>query len=324
MKKILCAIIALIIAFSAAALAEGEAVNISLTTGLPTDKTEQKLVAVQFDNTGKARPQLNMIEADVIYEAELTNGGYTRYTAIFNDSIPELIEAIRSARIMHIDIAIDWGATFIHFGGQSMVGTSIYDYLNSTSLLHSRYDGLYNTKDFYRDTDRAAPYNVVCRLTQIYDKIDTNMVTARSPMVFNENYTVKGTNTNIFRINYSIDQGYYPSYQYIPEEGVYYRFYNRRDNIDGNGQQYKCANVIVMQADYSWYDGDIERPVVALIGTNRCDYFIGGKHFTGAWVRSDVSAATTFYDDEGNIVQFKPGKTFVQIIKKAEQLELVS
>ena len=127
MKKILSAVIALILVFSTVALAEGEAVNYSLTTGLPTEKTEQKLVAVQFDNTGKARPQVNMIDADVIYEAELTNGGYTRYTAIFNDTIPELVEAIRSARMMHIDIAIDWGATFVHFGGQSMVGTSIYD-----------------------------------------------------------------------------------------------------------------------------------------------------------------------------------------------------
>ncbi|MBO4298070.1 MAG: DUF3048 domain-containing protein [Clostridia bacterium] len=295
-----------------------------MTTGLPTDKAEQKIIAVQFDNTGKARPQMNMIEADVIYEAELTNGGYTRYTAIFNDTIPELVEAIRSARIFHIDIAIDWGATFVHFGGQQMAGTSIYDYLNSVGLLHSRYDGLTNSKDFYRDTSRVAPYNVVCRLSQIYDGINSENVHARSPLTFNENYTVRGTNSNIFRINYSIDQGYYPSYQYIPEEGVYYRFYNRRDNLDANGEQYKCANVIVMQADYTWYGGDIERPVVALTGTNRCDYFIGGKHFTGSWVRSDVSANTTFYDDEGNIVLFKPGKTFIQIIKKAEQLELVN
>ena len=177
----------------------------SITTGLPTDQAEARIMICQMDNEPGARPQKGIGSADIVYETEIYDGGYTRYTAIFNDSIPELIEAIRSARIMHIDIAIDWGATFIHFGGQSMVGTSIYDYLNSTSLLHSRYDGLYNTKDFYRDTDRAAPYNVVCRLTQIYDKIDTNMVTARSPMVFNENYTVKGTNTNIFRINYSID-----------------------------------------------------------------------------------------------------------------------
>ena len=324
MKKLISMILALVFVFSAAALAEGEAVNYSLTTGLPTDKTLQKLIAVQFDNTDKARPQVHMIDADVIYEAEMWNGGYTRYTAIFNDTIPELVEAVRSARIMHVDIAIDWGATFVHFGGQQMVGTSIYDYLYNISLLHSRFDGMTDTKHFYRDTARVAPYNVVCRLSQINEDINTELVAARSPMQFSEtNYTVKGEDSEVFRINYSVNLGYYPSYEYRPEEGLYYRYYNRNEQFDGTGAQYTCSNVIVMQADYSWYEGASERPVVAFTGSNKCDYFIGGKHFTGTWVRNDVSSKTTFYDDEGNVVLFKPGKTFVQVIKKADQLELV-
>jgi len=325
MKKIIAAIIAFIFVLSTAALADETVVNYSLTTGLPTDKTEQKLIAVQFDNHGKARPQVHMVDADVIYEAEITNGGYTRYTAIFNDTIPELVEAVRSARIMHVDMAIDWGATFVHFGGQQMVGSSIYDYLNSVSLLHSRYDGLTDTKNFYRDTGRVAPYNVICRLGQIYDNIDTSKVTARSPMSFSDtDYTVRGSNCSIFRINYSIGEGYYPSYEYYPGEGVYCRFYNRKDQLDATGDHYTVSNVIVMQADYTWYDGSGERPIVALTGTNKCDYFIAGKHFTGTWVRNTVGDTTTFYDDEGNIVLFRPGKTFIQIIKKADQLELVS
>ena len=43
MKKFISLLIAMIFVFSAAALAEGEAVNYSVTTGLPTDKTAQKL-----------------------------------------------------------------------------------------------------------------------------------------------------------------------------------------------------------------------------------------------------------------------------------------
>ena len=66
MKKFISLLIAMIFVFSAAALAEGEAVNYSVTTGLPTDKTAQKLLAVQFDNTAAARPQINMIDADII------------------------------------------------------------------------------------------------------------------------------------------------------------------------------------------------------------------------------------------------------------------
>lgn len=323
MKRFLSILIVMIFAFSAAALAEGEAVNYSVTTGLPTDKTAQKLLAVQFDNTAAARPQVNMTEADVIYEAEIWKGGYTRYTAIYNDTIPETVEATRSARIMHIDMALDWDATFIHFGGQQMAGSSVYDYVKTVPL-KGRYDGLSDSTNFYRDTQRVAPYNVVTRLAQIYNNLDESMASTHSPLTFSaDQYTVKGDDVSVFRIGYSESLGYYPSYEYTAEDGLYHRYYNRADQIDGNGEGYACANVIVMQADYSWYDGASERPIVALTGSNQCDYFIDGKHFTGTWTRDAVTSSTTYYDAEGNVVVFKPGKTFIQIIKKAEELEIV-
>ena len=323
MKKFISLFIAMIIVFSAAALAEGEAVNYSVTTGLPTDKTEQKLLAVQFDNTAAARPQINMIDADVIYEGEMWQGGYTRYTAIYNDTIPETVEATRSARIMHIDMALDWDATFVHFGGQQMAGSSVYDY-SKTVPLKGRYDGLSDGVNFYRDKNRVAPYNVVTRLKQIYDGLDETKATTHTPLTFSADaYTVKGDDVKVFRIGYSQSLGYYPSYEYNASEGVYYRYYNRASQLDGNGQQYTCSNVIVMQADYSWYDGAPERPIVALTGSNKCDYFIDGKHFTGTWTRDSVTSSTTYYDADGNVVVFKPGKTFIQLVKKAEELEIV-
>ena len=109
-----------------------------------------------------------------------------------------------------------------------------------------------------------------------------------------------------------------------PDEGVYRRYYNRKDMIDGtSGKNYDVENVIVMYADYSWYDGASDRPIVALTGTNKCEYFIGGKHFTGTWTRSSVSESTSYLDDEGNVVAFKPGKTFIQIVKPSIELEIV-
>lgn len=321
MKRIISMICAAIMIFSSAAFAETAAVNYSLTTGLPTDKTEYKTVAVQFDNNSHARPQINMIDADVIYEAEVANGGYTRYTAIYNDTIPDAVEATRSARIMHVDIALDWDATFVHFGGQQMAGSSVYDYMKAVTLC-GHFDGLTDSVNFYRDTSRVAPYNVVTRLGQIYGKIERES-SRRSPLTFNTDFTVQGDNVNIFRITYNKAEGYYPSYQYNPDEGVYYRFYNRTEEYDGgSGEQYTCSNVIVMKADYSWYNNEADRPIVALTGTNKCDYFIGGKHFTGYWVRDDVYNSTTYYDDAGNIVVFKPGKTFIQIVKSDDLLEI--
>ena len=295
----------------------------SLTTGLPTDKP-YKAMAVQFDNSADARPQMNMSKADVIYESEIARGGYTRYTAIFNDEIPNLVEAVRSARIMHVDISLDWSAAFIHFGGQQMKGSSVYDYAKTVNI--KRFDGLSDSNNFYRDNKRVAPYNVVGRLGQMYEATEApEEETVHTPLKFSaENPTIKGENVSVFRIPYGPNIGFYPSYEYLADEGVYRRYYNRQDMLDGaDNAHYDVENVIVMYADYSWYDGASDRPIVALTGTNKCEYFIGGKHFEGTWSRSSVNDSTVYYDGEGSEVFLKPGKTFIQIVRTGVEIEIV-
>lgn len=340
MKKVIVILLVLMMVFSSAALAEqaapvqpaGDAamngqvvpeVQYSLTTGLPTDKP-YKALAVQFDNTADARPQMNMSYADVIYEMEIHNGGYTRYTAIYNDNIPDIVEAVRSARIMHVDAALDWSAAFVHFGAQYADGTNAQTYAEALGV--ERFDGMKDGKNFYRDNKRVAPYNAVARLAKIHEQAAAPAIeTVHTPLQFSaENPTIKGKSVSVFRIPYGVNIGFYPSYEYMEEEGVYRRFYNRKTMKDGaSGDTYDFENVIVMYAEYSWYDNAADRPVVELIGTNKCEYFIGGKHFTGTWVRESADQSTTYYDEEGNVVLFKPGKTFIQVVKPSIEIEIV-
>jgi len=330
MKKRICALIlGLLMVCVSCALAEGGAVPeetmISRTTGLPVANRPYKALAVQFDNTADARPQLNMSRADVIYEMEIHNGGYTRYTAIYSDDIPEMVEAVRSARIMHVDVSMDWSASFVHFGKQTGgVETNVETYVAAVGI--ERFDGMKDAKRFYRDSDRVAPYNVVARLNQVYEAATApDAETVHTPLSFSaDNPTIKGDNVSVFRIPYGEHIGFYPSYEYIKEEGVYRRFYNRRNMVDGaSGRTYDFANVIVMYADYEWHNGADDQPIVALTGTNKCEYFIGGKHFTGTWMRESVYQSTVYYDDEGKVVQFKPGKTFIQVVKPSVKIEIV-
>ena len=316
MKKIFAMILVLAVLMSCTALAEGETIY-SVTTGLPTDKTEQKVVGVQFDNSVSARPQMNMSRADVIYEVEIAAGGYTRYTAFYNDDIPELVEATRSARMHHIDLALDWDAVFIHYGGQNMAGTSIYDYVKTVQM-KGRYDGLTNSTDFYRDVARVAPYNVITKLGQIYGYLNEKHVTTHTPLKFDaENYTKKGDTVTEFEIPYRPELSFYPSYKY--EDGKYVRYYCGEKQIDGGTNEgYEFANVIVMKAIESYYNKEYDRPIVELYSKNKCDYFIDGSHFTGYWVRTKSTVSTTYYDDDGNEVIFKPGKTFIQVINNSD------
>ena len=327
MKRI--AVIALVLALVTSpvlALGEEETVSdvaigaTSITTGLPTGKADKIMVA-QMDNEPNARPQKGIASADIVYEIELYNGGYTRYTAVFNDQIPETIEAVRSTRMVNIDFYLEYGGCFIHFGGQQDAGSNIYEYVKTVDM-QVRFDGLSNSTDFYRDSARSAPNNVICKFQQIYDKVDWDKTTASSPLTFSEtDYTTGAETATQFEIAYR--DSYTPSYTYDEGTGRYKRFYNGKEYKDGDtGEQITCANVIVQYVTYDWYDGQSDRPKVTTTGTNKCDYFIGGTHFTGYWVRNSLTENTAYYDDAGNPVVFKAGKTFIQTLKDTKEVTI--
>lgn len=295
--------------------------SLSLTTGLETDKADQIMVA-QMDNEPGARPQKGIASADIVYEIEVYNGGYTRYTAVFNDTIPNEIEAVRSTRIVNIDFYLEYGGCFIHFGGQQYEGSNIYDYVKTVNM-QARFDGLSDSTNFYRDSNRKAPNNVVARFSQIYNQVNWDSTTASSPLHFSAaNFTQGDEAANQFSIPYR-ETSYLPSYVYNPNDGLYYRYYNGERYVDGyTGEQVTCSNVIVQYMTYDWYNGASDAPKVTTVGSNRCDYFINGTHFTGTWVRDSLTSNTIYYDEAGNEVLFKPGKTFIQTLKDTKEVTI--
>ena len=309
MKKGMFALCLIISLLATLAVAEAE----SCTTGLPTTKAYKPIVC-QMDNEPGARPQCGIASADVIYEAELYDGGYTRYTCVFNDEIPEKLEAIRSARIFHIDLYKEWGGIFTCFGFQYDDGTnaSIYAEENVQVLLN----GNAGLSGFYRDKDRKAPNNVVFELAERYNAIEEEFP-ERSPFVFSDTPTEGDEIVHEFEICYR--KSYDASFVWDDDAKVYLRYYNGKPQMDGyTSEQLSFSNVIVQNAEYTWYDGNGDRPVVALTGANTCEYFINGKHFSGYWVRNKVDENTTYYDDNGSLVKFARGKTFVQIVDSVE------
>ena len=320
----------LMMVLACSAMAEA---GFSLTTGLPTDKA-QEIMVVQLDNEPKARPQKGIASADIVYEVELYNGGYTRYTAVFNDQIPELVEAVRSARVVNADIYSEYQGAFVHFGARVEPDSNLYDYLNkhnyTADLDGNNHNGdkskvIYKVANmFYRDSGRAAPNNVVGKLQQMHDMVDWSQLSCRSPLKFNEYPTIPaGEDVNKFQIQYR-EGSYVPSYQWDASQGKYLRFYNGNPYKDGTtGEQVTCDNIIVQHVRYEWYGGKSEAPHAFLYEGNTCDYFIGGKHFTGTWKRDSISNNTVYLDDAGNEVYFNPGHTYIEILKLEKSIDIL-
>jgi len=325
MKKMIATILTLTLLFTfAASAAPTQESGISITSGLPTDQKEARIMICQMDNEPGARPQKGIGSADIVYETEIYDGGYTRYTAVFNDTIPEKIEAIRSCRIVHADICNEYQGPFIHYGGQRYPGSDVYYTISILEGFGPDYDGIGGDRDFYRDKNRNAPNNVVCNLKNLYDRTDWSAITCKSPLRFGDAYAVpeQGEPVASFRVPYRA-KSYVPGYEWDASLNKFRRLYNNKPFVDGDtGEQVLVDNVIVQHVEYSWFEGQSDRPKVKLRGENKCDYFIGGKHFTGTWSRSRISKNTVYRDDEGNVVKFNPGKTFIEVLRLEREIEI--
>lgn len=302
----------------------GNGESLSLTTGMPTDKP-YKPVMVNLDNEPAARPQIGLAAADVVYEMVLYEGGYTRYTAVYNDRMPEYVEGVRSARICHVDLYNDWGGAFVFNGVQEKAGTDTYEYIKKGHPILQEWDGIKSTAYYSRDESRESPHNVRFALAQAMEATKfEKKVKARSPLRFDaENPTRQGDDVTEFAIPYRVGS-YHPSYLYDAEKDSYRRYYNGRPMNDGISKTpITCQNVIVMTAKLEWYDEDDERPLYTLTGGGACTYFTGGKRFEGSWKRDKGADVTQFLDAEGNEVRFTPGKTFIQIVPEGQRIDIL-
>ena len=114
--------------------------------------------------------------------------------------LPELVEAVRSTRMVNVDFYLDYGGCFIHYGGQQYEGSNVYDYMKSVAM-GGHYDGIGGDSRFYRDNSRSAPNNVVCKLAELRDATDWTDITMRAPFKFSTDaYTVQGDDVTTFDI----------------------------------------------------------------------------------------------------------------------------
>lgn len=75
-------------------------------------------IAVMIDNFPEARPQWGLAAASRVYEA-ITEGGITRYLAIFAENDAARIGPVRSARTQFLSYTLELDAALAHVGGNA-------------------------------------------------------------------------------------------------------------------------------------------------------------------------------------------------------------
>jgi hypothetical protein len=291
----------------------------SATTGLPTLNKDYKPLIMVMSNQPEARPHWSMSEADIVYEAVYYSPSHTRYTLVYNDSMPDMAGALRSARTFSASLRQEWDCPFVFWGWQTLAGTSVSDYFKQHKVDDKfQINGITNKygdvlKRSSGQFARVSPHNAIADLAAISAKYYPDYTPRNHAYKFSDTVQVGYDSAVAVNVNYGED--YNPTYTYNEALRVYDRSYNGQPEVDGyTGKRISAANVIVQRVKLSFFNHTSSRPVYELTGEGLVDLYIGGRHIQGKWVRANEDSRTVFIDFMGNEIPLLPGKTFIQLI----------
>ncbi|MBC7725866.1 MAG: DUF3048 domain-containing protein [Burkholderiaceae bacterium] len=268
-------------------------------------------IAAKIDNHPDARPQLGLEQTDIVFE-ELVEGGLTRYVAVWQSTIPELLGPVRSIRPMDPDIISPFGGIVAYSGGQErfvnlMRQTPVYN------AIHGQPD---TASTFYRLDTKSAPHNVVVKAREVLaahtDLAAPAQQFAFAPDVASSTAAKDGTPTAA--INYRFSTQVSGSWGWNADTATFLRFQGQGADVDSSGTQLGATNVVVMRVPVS-INRDI--PETEIVGTGEAWISTGGATVHATWSKESPTSAVHLADDNGVAVRLAAGNTWIELVPLA-------
>lgn len=279
-----------------------------------SDAVLTRIVSVKIENSPEARPQSGLDQADIVYET-VTEGGITRFNALFQSHSPKTIGPVRSARWSDFYIIQQYSAIFAHCGGESAIQVALRDRKKYNDL-----DQYFNPAPYWRAHDRPAPHNLYADVS----RLRATGITARGykpaldvpSLAFARGAAV--TTPTITQITVPFAPDNKVTWRYKASSGTYFRSVNGKPHVDRlSGKQYAARNVVVLWAQVR---GRSHRDVagtqvveIVLAGTGRASIFRDGIRFDGTW-EAGPGEPPVFRASSGQTIKLSPGVTWFQVI----------
>ena len=282
-------------------------------------------VMVSIENSSGARPQTALNLADIIYEAPVEYA-ITRLHAVFNDQYPLFAGPVRSSRIYWMRLQQEWKCMYVHrgYGGpmfeHDWIGVHVESYIMDTGDM------------FWRDrSGRKDVHTLMVNVGELADAFYGDFQPeARERFRFHEQpERGEGKPFEKVALNFFYrrqDEKNWVTFAYDGETNTMRRYQDGRvwktlTPVSGRSpstyrtekEEFFTQNLIVQYATFTEL-GDADRHRDAdLTGTGLCDYFLGGRHYTGYWSRPAYEDCTRYYLDGGELVTLEPGRTWICI-----------
>jgi hypothetical protein len=267
-------------------------------------------IAVMIENLATIRPQRGLDSPCMVVEG-LSEGGITRFMAVYVHQDVGEIGPVRSARTHFVAVGRGIDAIYAHCGGSkpAMEAIKQWDVMDL--------DQFFRHKAYWR-TKGNAPHNLWTSTSKIRgESKDNEYPEDLSQEGFNFKEDVpfkKRPKEQNITIKFS-SAAYNVDYKYKKESNTYLRFNGGQAHTDRiSGKQIEVKNIIVIFATTNTIFGG---PLldVKVVGSGKCIIFRDGAAVEGTWEKPSVESNFSFLDKKNNEISLNRGQTWIEIVK---------
>lgn len=271
-------------------------------------------LAVIIENHPDARPQSGLIDASIVYEA-ITEGGITRYLAVFGPTSAKEVGPIRSARLFFMDWLKEYDAFFAHAGGNEDALANIDKY----AIKDIPHSNNYYWRD-YKGRNVASEHTLYSSTEKLYKFASDKGYDINSSDYEKWKFKKDGPGTEGGKgveINFS-SASYKVKWTYDFATNSYLRSLGGKEHKDLTSSETITANNIIVQTVSRTFQPTgsygSQNWVFDTIGSGNATIYRDGKEIKGTWKKTALTSRTKFYDESGAEIEFNPGKTWIEVV----------
>jgi hypothetical protein len=295
--------------------------GINALTGLPFANgqapTYPPMIVKISNGPALVRPQAGIGAADLVFE-HYTEGGITRFSAVYYGQLPERVGSIRSARLIDLELPVMYQADLVFAGASNEVLAQLQASDFRDRLRDPRG---YEIPYAWRDELIDAPHNLFANL-QAFTQLSR---AAPASDLRGLSFTLARPDGSVYPVN-QIDIRYISTrvqWQYEPTSNTYSRSSDGSAHLDANTQQpVRAANVVVIYAQHvqtdivesQWQGVNSYSIAINLLGQGQALLFRDGVLYDAVWVRPQREAMLGLRTTTGDVLPLLPGNTWFQIV----------
>jgi hypothetical protein len=285
--------------------------------GQPTSTAAlaRRPLAVLIENSPRARPQSGLTQACVVYEA-ITEGGITRFLAVFYHQDPPVIGPVRSVRPHFLYWAREYDAALVHCG-QSYEALQIL----VTGMDPYNLDQLKYARPFWRDRSRRAPHNLYTAADRLRRFLQAQHWEGRSTTLptwgpSNRQLPPPRVTVRGVALTFGGKVRYQVRWEYDAARNGYVRFMDGRPHLDREtGQPIVAANILIQRVWSAQLATSAQGTFdVRVTGEGHGQALTHGGVLPLKWTKADLWRVTHFTAERGGALPLTPGQTWVEVV----------